>query len=266
MNNIFTQFPWLDKPIRILIYFILAMLVAFILRRLAHWLVKLGRLAPHGRKPSLERQKTLQSLIVSAINVIALVSAFLASLALFIDPNALAWGVGLLGTALGFGARLIIGDYLSGLSFLFEDTFSVGDKIAILGTLAIEGVVEKINLRTTMLRSPTGELFVVPNGEIRAIRNFSRGKFSIANITLKIQGADLRTALTALEALGSEAVILLPNLIEPWQVTSRGGVIGQDTELTLIAKARFGKAAEMRPLLLTLVHERLLGMNIQLVN
>ena len=88
MNNIFTQFPWLDKPIRILIYFILAMLVAFILRRLAHWLVKLGRLAPHDRKPSLERQKTLQSLIVSAINLIALISAILASMTLFIDPNA----------------------------------------------------------------------------------------------------------------------------------------------------------------------------------
>ena len=266
MNELLTQYPWLDNPLRILAYFLSAFLVAFLLRRAARALVKLGRLAPHGRKPSLERQKTLQSLISSAINLIVLMVAILASIALFIEPDTLAWVVGLFGTAFGFGARLIIGDYLSGLSFLFEDTFAVGEKIEVRGTPPIEGVVETISLRTTMMRSPSGELYIVPNGEIRAVRNFSRGKFSIANVTLKIQGADLSAALTVLEALGSEAVILLPNLIEAWQVTSRGGVIGQYTELTLIAKARFGKAAEMRPHLLALVQERLLEMNIQLVS
>jgi len=266
MDTLLTQYPWLDKPIRILIYFVLAVIVAFLLRRLARWLVKLGRLAPKGRKPSLERQKTLHSLISSTISLVALISAVLASMTLFIEPNTLAWVVGLFGTAFGFGARLIIGDYLSGLSFLFEDTFVVGEKIEIRGTPPIEGVVETISLRTTSLRSPSGELFIVPNGEIRAVRNFSRGKFSIANITLKIQASDLGTALTTLEGLGDEAVALLPNLIEPWQVTSLGGVIGQYTELTLIAKARFGKAAELRPRLLTLVQERLLEINVQLVS
>jgi small conductance mechanosensitive channel len=174
--------------------------------------------------------------------------------------------MGLFSAAFGFGARLIIGDYLSGLSFLFEDTFSVGDKIEVRGTPSIEGVVETISLRTTLLRSPTGELHIVPNGEIRAIRNFSRGKFSIANITLRIQASDLNTARGTLEALGDEAVTLLPNLIEPWKVTNLEGMIGQYTELTLIAKARFGKAAEMRPHLLALVQEKLLEANIELVS
>ncbi len=266
MNNLLTQFPWLENPVRILTYFIAALLVAFLLRQLAHGLVKLGRLAPHGRRPSPERQKTLQSLIASAINLFVFIIAIMASVTLFVDPNTLAWVVGLLGTALGFGARLIVGDYLSGLSFLFEDTFSVGDKIEIHGPPTIEGVVETINLRTTLLRSSSGELYILPNGEIRTVRNFSRGKFSIANITLKIQSSDLSTARTMLEALGIEAVTLLPNLIEPWKVTNLGGMIGQYTELTLIAKARFGKAAEMRPHLLALVQERLLEVDIQLVS
>jgi small conductance mechanosensitive channel len=266
MNDFLAQYPWLETPIRILIYFAAALLVAFLLRRLTRWLIKLGRLAPHGRKPTPERQKTLQSLISSTINLIALISAVLASMSLFIEPNTLAWVVGLFGTAFGFGARLVIGDYLSGLSFLFEDTFAVGEKIEIRGTPPIEGVVETISLRTTMMRSPSGELLIVPNGEIRAVRNFSRGKFSIANITIKIQSSDLSTARATLEALGNEAVTLLPNLIEPWKVTNLEGMIGQYTELTLIAKARFGKAAEMRPHLLELVQERLLEVNIQLVS
>ena len=266
MNNFLAQFPWLDNPIRILIYFIVAMLVAFLLRRLAPWLVKLWRLAPHGQKPSPERQKTLHSLISSTINLVVFVAAILASITLFVKPDTLTWTLGLFGTAFVFGARLVIGDYLSGLSFLLGDTFSVGDKIEISGAPTIEGVVETINLRTTLLRSPSGELYIVPTGEIRVVRNFSRGKFSIANITLKLQASDLGTARTTLEALGGEAVTLLPDLIEPWKVTNLGGVIGQYTELTLIAKARLGKAAEMRPHLLALIQERLLEINIQLVS
>ncbi|MBK9927398.1 MAG: mechanosensitive ion channel family protein [Anaerolineales bacterium] len=266
MNDFLTQYPELIIPTRILTYFLLAAVIAFLLRRLTPPLIQLGRHAPHGRKTSLERQKTLQSLVTSTINLIAFVSATLASMSLFIEPNTLAWVVGLFSTAFGFGARLIIGDYLGGLSFLFEDTFAVGEKIEISGSPTIEGVVEHINLRTTLLRSPSGELYIVPNGEIRSVRNFSRGKFSIANITLKIQSSDLSTARATLEALGDEAVTLLPDLIEPWKVTNLVGIIGQYTELTLIAKARFGKAAEMRPHLLSLVQERLLEVNIQLVS
>jgi len=266
INHFFAQYPWLDNPIRILIYLVSAMLIAFLLRRLALWLIKLGRLAPQGRKPTPERQKTLHSLLSSTINLIIIILTVIASMGLFLDPTTIAWVMGLFSAAFGFGARVVIGDYLSGLSFLFEDTFAVGEKIEVRGVPPIEGVVETINLRTTMLRSPSGELYVVPNGEIRAVRNFSRGKFSIARVTLKILGSDLGNALTTLEALGNEAVVLLPSLIEPWQVTSLEGVIGQYTELTLIAKARFGKAAELRPRLLTLVQERLLELDIQLVS
>lgn len=266
MKYFLEQFPGFEIPIRIAIYFAAALLVAFLFRRLGRSLVTLGRLAPKSRKPSLERQKTLQSLISSTVNLIVIILAVIAIMGLFVDPTTIAWVMGLFSAAFGFGARLIIGDYLSGLSFLFEDTFAVGEKIEVRGTPPIEGVVEAINLRTTALRSPSGELIIVPNGEIRAVRNFSRGKFSIANITLKIQASDLSTARATLESLGDEAVTLLPNLIEPWKVTNLEGMIGQYTELTLIAKARFGKAAEMRPHLLALVQERLLEQDIQLVS
>ena len=266
LNRFITQYPWLENPIRILIYIVLAWLVAFLLRGAARWLIKLGRLAPHGRKPSPERQKTLNSLLSSTINLVVIILTIVASMRVFVDPNTVAWVMGLFSAAFGFGARVVIGDYLSGLSFLFEDTFAVGEKIEVTGIRPIEGVVEALNLRTSMLRSPSGELYIVPNGEIRAVRNFSRGKFSIASITIKILASDLGNAHSTLEALGNDAVVLLPNLIEPWQVTSLVGVTGQYTELTLIAKARFGKAADMRPRLLTLVQERLSEANIELVN
>jgi len=237
-----------------------------VLVRLVPRLMKLGWLAPREHRPSQERQKTLQSLVSSAISMLTFIIATLLSLGLFVQPDTLAWMVGLFSAAFGLGARPLISDYLAGLSFIFEDTFAVDEKIELPGISDIEGVIEKINLRTTSVRSPSGELYVVPNGEIRTVRNFSRGKFSIANITLKIPASDLGETIAILEALSKEALMLLPNLIEPWQVISPGGVIGQYTELTLVAKARFGKAAEMRPRLLSLIQEKMAEANIVLAD
>jgi small conductance mechanosensitive channel len=137
----------------------------------------------------------------------------------------------------------------------------VGEKVEILD---VQGVVEAVNLRASWIRAASGELYVVPNGEVRVIRNFSRGHYSLANIGLKVAAADLDRTLTLLEDLGEEAVARLPNLLEPWQVISASGMLGQQAELTLLAKARFGRAAEMRPRLLAFVHERLAEADIAL--
>jgi small conductance mechanosensitive channel len=109
-------------------------------------------------------------------------------------------------------------------------------------------------------------MYTVPKGEIRTVRNFSRGNYSLANITLKFSANDLSRALPLLEDFVREAVNLLPNLLKPWQVISESGIIGQETELTLDAKAKFGKACEMRPNLMALIQEQLLERNISLAN
>jgi small-conductance mechanosensitive channel len=150
---------------------------------------------------------------------------------------------------------------------MFEDTFDVGEKVELVGLGGgVEGVVEAVNLRTTLIRAPTGESFTVPNGEVRVVRNFSRGRFSTANITLKTAAEDLPQALALLKAMGEEAVTLLPNLLEPWQVISGSGVIGSQTGLTLVTKTRFGKAAEMLPRLLTYVNEEFAKAGISLLD
>jgi len=266
MNNDIFQISWLDEITRILIYFTIAVLIAALSKFLARQIMKIGGLVFKKRRPTLERQKTWQSLVSNAIRLVVFLIAILASLGLFIDPATIAWIVGLFSAAFGLGAHSLIRDYLAGLSYIFEDTFTIGEKIELPGIYKVAGVIEAINLRSTSLRAPSGELFVVPNGEVRIVRNFSRGKFSLANITLKISTSDVSTALTILETLGKEAVVLLPNLIEPWQVISPEGVVGQCTELTLVAKARFGKAADMRPRLLHLVQERLAEANIDLTS
>ena len=253
---------WLLKVGLIGIFFLLAYTIHRLRNRLAAYVVRVSRLAKRGRDVRPERQATLTGLIASGITIGAFALALLLSLGLFVSATTLIWVVGLFSAAFGLGARPLVNDFLNGISFIFEDTFDVGDKVEILN---VEGIVESVNLRTTTLRAPGGELYTISNGDVRVIRNFSRGRFSATKVTFKMQTMDLERALELLEQLGRDAVMELPNLLEPWQVISESGVIGQEAELTILAKARFGKAAEMRPRLSALVQRRLAEVDIELV-
>ena len=247
----------------IAVFYLIAWLVHRLAPRLARRMVRLNLFARPARRLRQEREATLHGLLSSAITIAAFALATFFSLSLFVSANTLIWVVGLFSAAFGLGARPLVNDFLSGLSLIFEDTYDVGEKLEVMG---VEGVVEQVNVRTTLLRAPTGELYVVPNGDVRLIRNFSRGRFSMAPVTIQLAATDLAAAVSLLEELGEQAVELLPNLLEPWKVISGSGTIGHTTDLTLLAKARFGKAAEMRPRLLALVQEYLAEAGIELVS
>jgi small conductance mechanosensitive channel len=205
-----------------------------------------------------QRQKTLEELIASAVSLLAFVGAGVASLDRFADADTIVWVLGLFGSALAFAGRTFIGDFLAGLTIIFQDKFAVGEKVLVKAQFEkFEGVIEHVSLNATWLRATTGELYVIQNGEMRFICNYSRGLHSSANITLQVAAADLDRALPLLRNLGQEAVELLPGLKEPWQIISETGKIGQTTELTLVVKSHFGQAADLRPQLLRLVQKRL---------
>ncbi len=254
------------KAILIASIYLLAWLIFRTSKRLARYLLRATYLTQNQPQMRLERRETLVGLVAGSITFAGIALATLASLSLFVDATTLIWIVGLFSAAFGLGARPLVSDFLSGIGFIFEDNFDIGEKVELLGLAGggVVGLVEAVNLRTTLIRSMNGEPYIVPNGEIRVVRNFSRGRFSTANIKIKFAASDLGRALPLLESLGSEAVGFLPNLLEPWQVISETGEIGQQTELTLLAKARFGKAGEMRPRLLRLVQERLVEAGIDL--
>lgn len=256
---------WVDLIV-ITIAFAIALLVRRISRFLAKPFVRLGQFASRKKIMSDERRQTLRGLFASIISFFAFTLALFFALSRFIDTNTLVWVAGLFSAAFGLGARPLVSDFLSGVGFLFEDTFDVGEKVEIHAGVTVEGVIEMVNLRTTLIRAPEGEIYTVPNGEIRVVRNFSRGIFSIARITLHVAAEDLQRTLEQLENMAEDAVLHLPNLLEPWHVYSETGALGANTQLTIVAKARFGRAADMRPRLLTFVQERLTHENIHLAN
>ena len=260
--RLYADLPLLAQSwVKVFLFYLTAWVLAWILGRMARGFLKYSRLAPGLTHTAPERQKTLRGLLQGIINVTLFTVATLLSLGQFIETTTMIWLIGLFGAGFGLSARPIISDVMAGASFIFEDTFAVGEKVEILG---VEGVIESITLRTTWLRAPGGELYTIPNGDIRMLRNFSRGRFSTANITVRIHTADLSQAIGLLEQLGRDAMDSLPDLIEPWQVISPTGQISQDTELTLLAKARFGQAAGMRTRLLAMVHATLVDAGIDL--
>lgn len=80
-------------------------------------------------------------------------------------------GAGIAGLAVGFGAQTLVKDIISGFFILFENQFRVND---VIETAGVSGLVEAINLRTTVLRDIQGRVHVIPNGSITVVSNYTR--------------------------------------------------------------------------------------------
>jgi small conductance mechanosensitive channel len=88
-----------------------------------------------------------------------------------VDTTAIIASAGVIGLAVGFGAQSLVKDVLSGAFLLFEGIISVGDSVKV-GEHS--GKVELIGLRNIHLRKFSGELRVIPNGEVNSFGNFNR--------------------------------------------------------------------------------------------
>lgn len=89
-------------------------------------------------------------------------------------------GIG--GVALGFGAQSLVKDIISGFFILAENQFSVGDIVSIGG---LTGTVEEMELRVTRIRNFDGELYIIPNGEIKIVVNHTKGN-RLAIVDIKV--------------------------------------------------------------------------------
>ena len=153
------------------------------------------------------REATLLKLLE---NVTSYVMYFIAAIMVLescgIPVKGLLAGAGILGLAIGFGAQSLVKDIISGFFIIFEDQFSVGDYIKIN---TFEGEVLEIGLRTTKLKSKTGELHVIPNGSIIQVTNYSILN-SVSNVDIIIPNNDqaqLAEKLIQQQLMGLESKI-----------------------------------------------------------
>ena len=143
--------------------------------------ILLDRYAPQSGGADLEEEgfgKTgsrLDTLIPlfrsTALVLIATVSILTALAALGVNITALVAGAGVIGLALGFGAQTLVKDVITGVFYLIEDAFRVGEYLV---TAEGKGVVEKISLRSVRLRHHRGPVYTIPFGSMGTVQNHSR--------------------------------------------------------------------------------------------
>jgi len=81
--------------------------------------------------------------------------------------TALVAGLGIGGIAVALAAQNILGDLFASLSIVLDKPFTVGDFIVVDG---LRGVVERVGVKTTRVRSLDGELLIIPNSDLMKSR------------------------------------------------------------------------------------------------
>jgi small conductance mechanosensitive channel len=253
--------------IAILLYVVAAILLSLLSRRLARPIVMLGRRLPGKHVMAPPRQKTLESLIASLISLVGFILAMMGIFSLFVDSERLIWIIGLFSAAFGLGARGLVADILAGTRFIFRNTFAIGEKVDLtVAGVTVEGTVEEVNVTNTLIRAQSGEAYVVPNGDITVIRNFSRAPYSAARIKLQVKSEQLGRAVDALNAMSEGVTNAAADLIEPFQVLSTSDTMGNKVELTIMAHCAYAKAATVRLQLMDLIYERLRNAGVEIVD
>lgn len=246
------------------VIFGVAWLISRFDERLAGWLLVAARYDPAlpsgaaDALPAMRRRRTVQQLVAGAISFTVFLAAAVLAAGQFFSLSNLAIVATVAANAFGFAARDYIGDLLNGVSNIFENRFNVGDNVHIFRVSdTLEGEVEGVTVRTLSLRTRTGELINVPQGEVRILRNYSRGSYSGVDVICRVYANDLPAAMAELQLLGQDAPMLLPDLIEPWTLISSDGTLGSAAEIRIHAKARFGYGAGLRLQIMMLVEGQL---------
>ncbi len=116
-----------------------------------------------------------------------------------IDIGPILAGAGILGLAIGFGSQALVKDLVSGFLLIMENQIRVGDVVRIGSTA---GLVEKITLRTVVLRDLDGIVHTIPNGVIEILSNMTYG-WSRANLDIGVAyKEDVDKVMKVLEDLG----------------------------------------------------------------
>lgn len=162
------QDTFISKSFIVISKIVIIVLFALIIKKLLVGLV-LRYLDNKGTKQSL----TLKAISESIIKYLIYFFALTAILDIFkVSLTSIIALAGLGSVAIGFGAQSLVKDVITGAFIIFEEQFAVGDYVELIGK---SGMVEKIGLRTTLVRnSLTNEQYIIPNSEIKIVTNRSK--------------------------------------------------------------------------------------------
>jgi small-conductance mechanosensitive channel len=158
-----------------------------------------------------QRARTLGPLLTSTARyMVAFLVAVVVLQQIGIDVRALLVSAGVLGVAIGLGAQSLIRDVIMGFFILLENLIAVGDVIEV-GPHT--GVVESVGLRVTKIRKFSGELRIIPNGELSAFGHHTAGWARLVVEVSIDYGEDVDRALRVLGEVGKALAAAHPAMV-----------------------------------------------------
>ena len=158
---------------------VIVLVTRFAARRVIRLAVRSAQ--PAGRPIRGLRAETVSASMSSVITGIVTVIALMVVLQeAGVNIATVLGGAAILGVAVAFGAQNLMKDYFNGFMILLEDQYGLDDLVTI-GT--VEGRIERVTMRTTVVRDIEGRLHFIPNGQITQVTNrsyeWSRAMFDI---------------------------------------------------------------------------------------
>lgn len=229
---------WLAIGLRVLLILVIAAVLRVLVRRAITKLIdRMNRTAQAvdgtaigGLLVNVERRRQRSQAIGSVLRSVAsfliMGTAALMILGTFeINLAPLLASAGVAGVAIGFGARNLVTDFLSGVFMILEDQYGVGDSI---DAGVASGEVIEVGLRVTKLRGDNGEIWYVRNGEVKRIGNLSQG-WSTAGVDVTVRPSEDLDRVKAVIAEVGERM----SKEEPWNELLWGPIeiLGLDSVL-----------------------------------
>ncbi|EJR48073.1 hypothetical protein IIM_04335 [Bacillus cereus VD107] len=210
----FDSIDWTNigvKSLQIVVILILGAIVVRVARAIVRNAFRMGSRSPI--QISERRTVTVAKLLENIVAYVVMFIMLIAILGVFeINASGLLAGAGVIGLAVGFGAQSLVKDVITGLFILLEDQFSVGDYVRIG---QFEGTVLEIGLRTTKMKSWTGEIHILPNGSIVQVTNFSvSNSVAFVDVSISYEGDIVRA-----EQVIEDLLVELPEKYEKMVTT-----------------------------------------------
>ena len=221
------------------------LLVAFILTRLLKMLSRhLINLSKREGLPSGVRSQQFRTLSSVTYSVGVFIVVFWAAMAILqrlgINVAPLLASAGIAGLAIGFGAQTLVKDFINGFFILVENQYDLGDTIKIAG---VQGVVETMTLRRTVLRADDGSQNTIPSSQVTIVSNLTRDWTQLPMHVSVAYGVDSDRVIQLLKDVANDVAgdpQFADRIVGKPDVPGIDKVSGSEVEYLLLVKTKPG--------------------------
>jgi small-conductance mechanosensitive channel len=155
-----------------------------------------------GPPPIASRLQTMLPVLrIFVLVTIATVALLIALSELGVNTTSLIAGASIFGLAISFGSQSLVHDIVSGIFFMADDAFRIGEYI---DTGKAKGTVENMSVRSLRLRHQNGQIHVIPFGQIQQVTNYSRD-WTTVKFNLRLQlNTDIEKVRKTVKQIGAE--------------------------------------------------------------